>query len=314
MCGLICNRAIRFASENVRIASVRYLAACLLAACTFPGSSADDGNNSSDAAPVVDAATADGDIVADADPGCEDDEDEDGDGLGNRCDNCPSWSNGDQSDVDQDGVGDRCDPANDVNHTIIFADFFNGTTMAGWTVPETPGAVVADGWSEIGGALVQSSTSDEIRIVERAELDLDDAVIELTYRVPSYNDGVSLNIVGTVSRYDGSVSNGGEGRGYSCNQAKFNVQGDAGREYMTSAGPLNNGVTIRVHGGGIEPTPVYREVMTHSGTSHTCRRFVNDTGSDDVSFNNVAIASGSVGIRTIATSVEFLSIVVYVEQ
>ena len=40
-------------------------------------------------------------------------EDADGDGVGDSCDNCPSDSNTDQLDTDNDGVGDECDTDDD---------------------------------------------------------------------------------------------------------------------------------------------------------------------------------------------------------
>ena len=40
-------------------------------------------------------------------------EDGDGDGRGDACDNCPESPNADQSDEDSDGEGDACDVRDD---------------------------------------------------------------------------------------------------------------------------------------------------------------------------------------------------------
>ena len=46
---------------------------------------------------------------------CGADEDQDGDGVGDVCDNCPNDANTDQSDVDGDGSGDVCDSDSDAD-------------------------------------------------------------------------------------------------------------------------------------------------------------------------------------------------------
>lgn len=57
----------------------------------------------------------DGDGIADDKDNCptvanHDQTDSDGDGVGDACDNCPAISNFDQSDINGNGVGDVCDP------------------------------------------------------------------------------------------------------------------------------------------------------------------------------------------------------------
>jgi cysteine-rich repeat protein len=49
-------------------------------------------------------------IPMETDPGYTVEHDNDSDGRGDACDNCPADANPDQLDVDDDGVGDACDP------------------------------------------------------------------------------------------------------------------------------------------------------------------------------------------------------------
>lgn len=56
-----------------------------------------------------------------------DDSDSDGDGVKDRCDNCPTVASADVADADYDGVGDACDPcpndsANDEDGDGLCAD------------------------------------------------------------------------------------------------------------------------------------------------------------------------------------------------
>lgn len=44
---------------------------------------------------------------------CPDTGDDDGDGIGNACDNCPQTANANQMDSDGDGIGDACDTCDD---------------------------------------------------------------------------------------------------------------------------------------------------------------------------------------------------------
>ena len=66
--------------------------------------------------------------------------DEDGDGIPNRCDNCPSVANPDQADTTElaiglsaDGVGDACDPHPTLEDRIAFFDGFDVASPQ-WTL------------------------------------------------------------------------------------------------------------------------------------------------------------------------------------
>jgi hypothetical protein len=69
------------------------------------------------------------------DPGFHD---EDGDGLADQCDNCPTTSNppvnGAQPDGDGDGVGDACDPHPQLRgDKIVEVEYFYGDAFGTWT-------------------------------------------------------------------------------------------------------------------------------------------------------------------------------------
>ena len=69
-----------------------------------------DTDSDGDADTDADAdADTDTDADADTDECIGDGHDEDGDGLDDNCDNCPSFANAGQADGDLDGVGDACE-------------------------------------------------------------------------------------------------------------------------------------------------------------------------------------------------------------
>lgn len=60
--------------------------------------------------------------------------DEDGDGMFDRCDPCPTISDAGDGDEDHDGVGDACDPDPSLPNTIDgFYSFQNGLGLTGMT-------------------------------------------------------------------------------------------------------------------------------------------------------------------------------------
>ncbi len=61
--------------------------------------------------------------------------DEDGDGIDDNCDNCPSYYNPDQADANNDGIGDVCEYPDDhslISEIVVFDPFLNDE--GSWTV------------------------------------------------------------------------------------------------------------------------------------------------------------------------------------
>jgi hypothetical protein len=114
----------------------------------------------------------DGDGIADAADNCvaignPEQYNEDGDARGDVCDNCPHVDNDGQESGDGDAVGDACDPYPGLaGDAIVLFDGFHGTTRApAWTA-----AVGADTWTVGGGALHQTATTREEKILHYSGL------------------------------------------------------------------------------------------------------------------------------------------------
>jgi len=63
--------------------------------------------------------------------------DEDGDGVDDACDNCPTWPNGGQADADGDGVGDVCESPGAPGMLSVmpyFESWAGSAAITGWDV------------------------------------------------------------------------------------------------------------------------------------------------------------------------------------
>jgi hypothetical protein len=92
-----------------------------------PGQADGNGVNGGDACDAVTLST--GGVSGGNTTFCHGGVDEDGDGVGDSCDNCPAVGNADQSDLDGDGVGDACDGK---ELRIRVLKFVNGCSGFSW--------------------------------------------------------------------------------------------------------------------------------------------------------------------------------------
>lgn len=85
-------------------------------------------------------------------------ENEDGDDRGNKCDLCPhrvgTLTAGSDADSDGDGIGDQCDPRVGTDRLVVFLGFDQASDLAQFTSVEG-GA----GWSVSGGSLRVAETT-----------------------------------------------------------------------------------------------------------------------------------------------------------
>ncbi len=93
-------------------------------------------------------------------PDCEADIDNDADGRGNMCDNCPDEFNPMQEDADHDGIGDACDDCTDTDWDGYGDPYFPVNTCAEDNCPDNPNAGQADGDSDGVGDICDNCPDD----------------------------------------------------------------------------------------------------------------------------------------------------------
>jgi hypothetical protein len=256
------------------------------------------------AAPRPDADGGPGPIdVRDTGPTCwgtPSTHDEDGDGIVDECDNCPSISNANQADTREvsaggtaDGVGDACDPRPTAGGESIFLfDGLNFTSLPGdWT------NVGAGGWTATGSAVTPTSTAMDQELARRFPSTQSNYLAETAFTFTALETNGSSSL---PFRMDANAN------GWRC--VVGTSDGVNGRFFMTkvtggAAEPIQPpfisidvprpGARYRVLGGGYDNT-IY--CMLSSGERQTR----SDTSS-----------SGESGFRSTATSATFEYLLVY---
>jgi len=131
----------------------------VIAGCAYraPGELAPPGDGGADATGEGSPGDQDGDGVVDSMDDCPTiadplQRDWDGDGIGDVCDHCPMVLDAADPDVDFDGVGDPCDPNPTIagDTFVSWNGFYDASEISGWR--QAGGT-----WDVVGGKLVQSA-------------------------------------------------------------------------------------------------------------------------------------------------------------
>jgi hypothetical protein len=258
--------------------------------------------------PAIDAPVAvddqDGDGVPDSEDNCPtvanpDQRDHDHDGRGDACDVCPHIAD-DGADQDGDGVGDACDPrpTQPGDHIAFFEGFYDPPIA--WT-PVEGGAT----WTVSNGAVAQPATDTAYQIVREAMPGLDNVFVQARVRVDQLTTNILLQQdVGLVLGYQTNDSY------YFCGiaPALFGSEVDAGKVTSTILGDVfdhaSGAFADGLQGDWATFTARTSQPAGGSTTTISCnvtRNTVTGSATHDV----VAAAAGPIGFRTEGASASF---------